>query len=68
MKIGGMSNQTAIYLTDEEAELYKEFCRQYDIYALIIRRVLDSPGGNVTLHTDEKGMIRSIQTSRTWIV
>jgi hypothetical protein len=62
-----MSN-VSIELTNEDAELFKEFCRQHELYTAIIQKVVDNPGGNVTLHIDENGVIRRIQTSRTFII
>lgn len=55
-------------MDEAEAELFKEFCRQYDVYALVVRRVLDNPGGYVKLLTDENGMIRKIEASRTFLI
>ena len=61
-------SETAIYLSERDAELFKEFCRQYDAYTTVISKVLDVKGGNVNLLIDDQGLIRKIQTSKTFLI
>jgi hypothetical protein len=60
--------ETAVYLNNEDAELFKEFCRQHDFYVMIAAKVLDNPGGYVKLQIDENSVIRKIEASRTFII
>lgn len=61
------TEQTAIYLNDEDVKLFKEFCKNYELYTAIAKMALDNPGGYVKLLIDENSVIRKVETSRTFV-
>ena len=60
--------EVAIYVDERKARLIEEYFRQHDIYELVVSKVLDTRGGNVTLHIDEKGVIRTVVRTETIII
>jgi len=58
-----MSN-VSVELNDSEAELFKQFRQYQDSWQKIAPCLLDTTVRSVTLHLDEKGMIRKIETQQ----
>lgn len=55
-------NEIAIYLTQDEAEEFKEFQKHYEIFTLLINKnVFDQKNSSVTMHFDHQGTLRTIQ-------
>lgn len=56
-----MENQIAVFLTNVEAEKFKEFQRYHDTFMLLIDKgVFDVKNGSVTLNFDPFGTITTI--------
>ena len=58
-----MSN-VSIELNDSEAELFKLFREHQDSWQRLAPCLLDKTVRSVTLHLDERGMIRKIETQQ----
>jgi len=53
--------QTVIYLTPIDANLFLEFQRHYEIFNLLIEKnVFNQKGAAITLHFDNQGLIKTI--------
>lgn len=65
MEIGATCN---IELTTEDAELFKEFCRQYQFYTLAAKQVLTVRNGSITLNVDKDGRIRNVVTQQAFLI
>lgn len=50
-----------IYMTDFEAKRFLEFQRYHEIFNLLIdKKVFDQKGAAITLHFDNKGLLKTI--------
>lgn len=56
--------QVVIHLSSEDAELFKQFRQWQDAWTLILPCLLDRTVRNVTLHLDEQGYIRKIESNQ----
>jgi len=63
--IGVMNEQVTIFLTPVEAELFKSFREhQTDFMILKSNGIFDLKNGSMTIHKDEKGLVRKIETNQ----
>lgn len=53
--------QIPVFMETKDAELFLQFQRHYDIFALLVeRRVFEQKSAAITLHFDNKGHLRTI--------
>lgn len=56
-----INNETVIYLTQFDANLFLEFQRYYQIFNLLVeKKVFNQKGAAITLHFDNQGLIKTI--------
>ena len=59
-----MNNETTISLTDTEAELFKSFREhQTDFMVLKANGIFSLKNGSITIHKDNAGKVRMIETN-----
>lgn len=60
-------NLTGIYVSNDEAELFKLFCLYHDLFLkLVNRKVFDVKNGNVKLFFDRYGNLNEIRIEHTY--
>jgi hypothetical protein len=53
--------QVQVYMLPNDAKLFLEFQRYYDIFNLLVeKKVFEQKGAAVTLHFDNKGFLKTI--------
>lgn len=56
-----INNETVIYLTQFDANLFLEFQRYYQIFNLLVeKKVFNQKGAAITLHFDNIGKLKTI--------
>ncbi len=59
-----MQNKTTVILTNEDAEMFKVFLKNYDKIALLLQRdVFNVKNGSVILDFDKDGQMQTIRLS-----
>lgn len=59
---------TTVILSEQDAELFKEFCKQHEFYTLAASQILTTRGGSVTFNVDKDGLIRNVVTQQTFLI
>jgi hypothetical protein len=56
---------TLVYLTEEDATRFKQFCQYYEKFSFLLERdIFDIKNGRAILHFDCDGVLRQINVER----
>lgn len=63
---GGIEGYVAVTLTDEQAQQFVEFQKNYHVFSVLMDcGLMTTSNGSITLHFDKAGRLANVESKRT---